>query len=111
MLQLLCRAENTYATLLEDHPETIKDFGSDTNLQIELGAKYAGYIERQEIEVGKLAHKHEGRTLPYELVADRIADYLRESRAGGPTRNISRAGFRARIEGIELAGADALRVH
>jgi peptidyl-prolyl cis-trans isomerase C len=60
----------------------------------------------------RLERKHEGRTLPYELVADRIADYLRESvRRRADAQYIARLVSAARIEGIELAGADALRVH
>ena len=60
----------------------------------------------------RLERKHEGRTLPYELVADRIADYLRESvRRRADAQYIARLVTAARIEGIELAGADALRVH
>jgi nitrite reductase/ring-hydroxylating ferredoxin subunit len=60
----------------------------------------------------RLERKHEGRTLPYELVADRIADYLRESvRRRADAQYVARLVSAARIEGIELAGADALRVH
>jgi peptidyl-prolyl cis-trans isomerase C len=60
----------------------------------------------------RLERKHEGRTLPYELVADHIADYLRESvRRWADAQYIARLVSAARIEGIELAGADALRVH
>ena len=57
----------------------------------------------------RLERKHDGRLLPYEMVAERIADYLRES-GGAPTLNTGLVTA-ARIEGIELAGADALRVH
>ena len=34
---------------------------------------------RYGFHIIRLDRKHEGRLLPYELVADRIADYLRES--------------------------------
>ncbi len=67
---------------------------------------------RYGVHVIRLERKHEGRTLPYELVADRIADYLRESvRRRADAQYIARLVSAARIEGIELAGADALRVH
>ncbi len=60
----------------------------------------------------RLERRHEGRTLPYELVADRIADYLRESvRRRADAQYVARLVSAARIEGIELAGADVLRVH
>ncbi len=50
--------------------------------------------------------------LPYEVVADRIADYLRDSvRRRADAQYIARLVTAAKIEGIELTGADALRVH
>ena len=67
---------------------------------------------RYGFHVIRLDRKHEGRTLPYELVADRIADYLRESvRRRADAQYVARLVSAARIEGIEPAGADALRVH
>jgi peptidyl-prolyl cis-trans isomerase C len=67
---------------------------------------------RYGFHVIRLDRKHEGQTLPYELVAGRIADYLRESvRRRADAQYIARLVTAARIEGIELAGADALRVH
>jgi peptidyl-prolyl cis-trans isomerase C len=67
---------------------------------------------RYGFHVIRLDRKREGRTLPYELVADRIADYLRHSvRRRADAQYIARLVSAARIEGIELAGADALRVH
>ena len=67
---------------------------------------------RYGFHVIRLERKHEGRTLPYELVADRIANYLRESvRRRADAQYIARLVSAARIEGIELAGADTLRVH
>ncbi len=56
MMQLLCRSENTYASLLKEYPESLSDFGEETNFQIELTAKYAGYIDRQQGEIAKLSH-------------------------------------------------------
>jgi peptidyl-prolyl cis-trans isomerase C len=67
---------------------------------------------RYGFHVIRLDRKHEGRTLPYETVAGRIADYLRESvRRRADAQYIARLVTAARIEGIEIAGADALRVH
>lgn len=54
--QLLCRPENTYASLYQMYPDAIQDFGEEINFQIELNLKYAGYIDRQNQEVNKLAH-------------------------------------------------------
>jgi peptidyl-prolyl cis-trans isomerase C len=67
---------------------------------------------RYGFHVIRLDRKHEGHTLPYEVVAGRIADYLRESvRRRADAQYVARLVSAARIEGIELAGADALRVH
>jgi len=67
---------------------------------------------RYGFHVIRLDRKNEGRTLPYEAVAGRIADYLRESvRRRADAQYIARLVTAARIEGVELAGADALRVH
>jgi peptidyl-prolyl cis-trans isomerase C len=67
---------------------------------------------RYGFHVIRLDRKHEGQTLPYETVADRIADYLRESvRRRAAAQYIARLISAAQIEGVELAGADALRVH
>jgi peptidyl-prolyl cis-trans isomerase C len=67
---------------------------------------------RYGFHIIRLDRKHEGRMLPYEIVATRIADYLRESvRRRADAQYVARLVSAARIEGIELAGADALRVH
>jgi peptidyl-prolyl cis-trans isomerase C len=67
---------------------------------------------RYGFHIIRLDRKHDGRVLPYEIVADRIADYLRESvRRRADAQYIARLVTAARIEGIELTGADALRVH
>lgn len=52
--QLLCRPEFTYESLKDLYPEHIPDFGTDTNRQIELQLKYAGYIQRQTQEIARL---------------------------------------------------------
>ena len=67
---------------------------------------------RYGFHVIRLDRKHAGRTLPYEVVAGRIADYLRESvRRRADAQYIARLVSAAKIEGVELAGAEALRVH
>lgn len=67
---------------------------------------------RYGFHIVKLERRHDGRLLPYEVVAERIADYLRDSvRRRADAQYIARLVTAARIEGVELAGADALRVH
>jgi peptidyl-prolyl cis-trans isomerase C len=60
----------------------------------------------------RLDRKIEERELPFEAVAARIADYLAESvERRAVAQYIARLASQARIEGIELAGVEALRVH
>ncbi len=67
---------------------------------------------RYGFHVVRLDRKIEGRTLPYEVVAAQIAGYLRDSvRRRADAQYVARLVSAARIEGIDLAGADALRVH
>lgn len=67
---------------------------------------------RYGFHIIRLDRKHDGRVLPYEIVADRIADYLRESvRRRADAQYIARLVTAAKVEGIDVAGADALRVH
>jgi peptidyl-prolyl cis-trans isomerase C len=68
---------------------------------------------RYGLHVIRLDRKIEGRDLPFELVADRIADYLREAvrrRAGA--QYVARLMSRAQITGIACEGAaEAHRVN
>jgi peptidyl-prolyl cis-trans isomerase C len=67
---------------------------------------------RYGFHIIRLDRKHEGQLLPYELVASRIADYLNESvRRRADAQYIARLVSAAKIEGIDLADADAHRVH
>ncbi len=83
-----------------------------------LVALEAGSIIREPVatrygfHIIRLDRKHVGRELPFELVADRIAEYLQESvQRRAMAQYIARVASVARIEGIELASAEALRVN
>lgn len=67
---------------------------------------------RYGFHIIRLDRKHDGQVLPYDIVAGRIADYLRESvRRRADAQYIARLVTAAKIEGIDVAGAEALRVH
>lgn len=60
----------------------------------------------------RLERKIDGQTLPYELVAARIADYLREAVAHrAQAQYVARLVSAAAIEGVMLAGAAEHRVN
>lgn len=67
---------------------------------------------RYGFHIIRLDRRHEGRELPFDLVVDRIAEHLEESvQRRATAQYIARLASAARLEGIELAGADALRVN
>ena len=67
---------------------------------------------RYGFHIIRLDRKHEGRELPFELVADRIAEYLQESvQRRALAQYIARLATAAKIEGVDLAGAEAMRVN
>jgi peptidyl-prolyl cis-trans isomerase C len=67
---------------------------------------------RYGFHVIRLDRKIEGRILPYELVAERIACYLKDSVERRATAQyVARLVARATIGGIEIEGAEAHRVH
>jgi peptidyl-prolyl cis-trans isomerase C len=64
------------------------------------------------LHIIRLDRKIEGRQLPFELVAERIADYLKEGVGRRATAQyIARLVSRATITGIALEGAEAHRVN
>lgn len=77
-----------------------------------------GATTRQPVEtrygfhIIRLDRRIDGSDLPFELVADRIADYLTESVGRrAVAQYVARLASKADIEGIVLADAEAMRVH
>ncbi len=67
---------------------------------------------RRYFEQNRQRFRHDGRGLPFELVADRIAEYLQESvQRRALAQYIARLAGAAHIEGVELASAEAMRVN
>jgi peptidyl-prolyl cis-trans isomerase C len=66
---------------------------------------------RYGLHIIRLDRKVEGQQLPFEAVAERIAEYLRESvTRRAATQYIARLVSKAEITGIVLAGAEAHQV-
>jgi peptidyl-prolyl cis-trans isomerase C len=67
---------------------------------------------RYGFHIVRLDRKHEGRELPFELVAGRIAQYLQESvKRRALAQYVARLATAARIEGVDFASAEAMRVN
>lgn len=67
---------------------------------------------RYGFHIVRLDRRVEGRALPFEMVADHIAEYLNENvRRRAIAQFIARLVSRATIAGVEMPGAEQHRVH
>jgi tRNA uridine 5-carboxymethylaminomethyl modification enzyme len=109
LAQLLCRPEWTYQTLLKEFPEDYVDHGSETNLQIELELKYAGYIDRQVSEVAKLEHV-ELMNIPPSFDFKSISGLRNEAKQKLSLANPITVGQASRLSGVSPADISILIV-
>ena len=104
--QLLRRPEVTYATL----PSRDESLTAEIAQQVEIAVKYAGYIDRQELDVQKLKTL-EGKEIPPTFNYEGVTGLRHEARQKlGKIRpaTIAQAG---RISGISPADIGLLLVH
>jgi tRNA uridine 5-carboxymethylaminomethyl modification enzyme len=78
--------------------------------QLEVAAKYAGYIERQEEEIARQRRNEETR-LPDDLDYARVAGLSNEVRQKLATIRPATVGQAARVPGITPAAVSILLVH
>jgi tRNA uridine 5-carboxymethylaminomethyl modification enzyme len=78
--------------------------------QIEIGAKYAGYIERQKDEVERAAY-YENLRLPAELDYMQVAALSIEVRQKLNKHRPETLGLASRISGVTPAAISLLLVH
>jgi len=107
--QLLCRPENSYHELLKLYPETIYDFGEETNFQIEVNLKYAGYINRQTSEIDKLSHV-ENISIPVGFDFDQVHGLRNEARQKLGLIAPQTLGQALRISGVSPADISILMI-
>jgi len=107
--QLLCRPENTYASLMQTYSDTIQDFGEEINFQIELNLKYAGYIDRQTQEVAKLSHV-ENIPIPTHFDFDSVHGLRNEARQKLTKHAPHTVGQAQRISGVSPADISILMI-
>lgn len=109
LAQMLCRPEWTYQTLLQEYPDTLVDYGVDTNLQIELALKYAGYIDRQITEVAKLEHV-EAICVPDGFDFKLVSGLRNEARQRLEQASPKNLGQASRLSGVSPADISILIV-
>jgi tRNA uridine 5-carboxymethylaminomethyl modification enzyme len=109
LAQLLCRPENSYASLLRDFPECFYDHGAEINLQIELNLKYAGYIGRQEAEIQRLS-EFEHLLIPASFNYLEVVGLSREAREKLSQVKPATLGQASRLLGVSPADIQILRI-
>lgn len=109
LLQILARPENTYAGMVKDFPEDVSDHGDSINLQIELHAKYEGYLKRQDDEVARAAHT-ENICIPKDLDYFEIKGLRKEAMQKLSHANPQNLGQASRIPGVSPADITVLRI-
>ncbi len=109
LAQLLCRPENSYASLLKEYPESFLDHGADINAQIELNIKYAGYIGRQEGEIAKLAHV-ENILVPKGFDFYSVTGLRNEAKQKLSRHSPENLGQASRISGVSPADISILMI-
>jgi tRNA uridine 5-carboxymethylaminomethyl modification enzyme len=108
--ELLRRPNLSYKSLM-----TIEELGPGTlddqaALQIEIQAKYAGYIDRQEKEIARQL-RQETTTLPHDLNYETIVGLSAEAKQKLASIRPATVGMATRIPGMTPAAISLLLVH
>lgn len=107
LLDLLKRPQVTYSQLAE---LSAGDVATDVGEQIEINAKYSGYIDRQQEEVDRL-RQYEAMRLPDDFDYDRVSGLSNEVRAklkASRPETLAQAG---RISGVTPAAVSLLMIY
>ena len=120
LFDLLRRPGVDYATLMSMNEgtyqssdvsrETLGDLSESVVEQVEVGAKYSGYIDRQRDEVERAAH-YEKLRLPAELDYMQVIALSFEVRQKLQTHRPETLGQASRISGVTPAAISLLMVH
>ena len=113
--ELLRRPEVSYDALLEvvgspDWTQVDDRLPAQVRAQVEVRAKYAGYIERQEDEVERQRRNEETR-LPDDLDYSQVAGLSHEVRQKLAEARPATVGLAGRLPGITPAAVSILLVH
>lgn len=106
---LIARPENNYQAILEAYPSDLHHYDADTNLQIELVLKYAGYIDRQNTEVSRLEHIDKIK-IPPQFDYSSVIGLRNEAREKLKKFRPENLGGASRISGVSPADIQILMV-
>ena len=110
---LLRRPEVDYATLigaLDGRYAPSVPLSADVAEQVQIGVKYAGYIERQQLDVQRAA-EYEGLALPEDLDYAAVAGLSIEVRQKLARARPPTLGHASRVSGVTPAAISLLLVH
>jgi tRNA uridine 5-carboxymethylaminomethyl modification enzyme len=110
LYELLRRPEATYAKLAPWMEPDLPAAGSDVAEQIEIGAKYAGYIERQKSEVARQVAQDDVR-LPQDIDYASVRGLSKEVQQRLNQHRPETIGQVSRLQGITPAAISLLLVH
>lgn len=109
LFQLLKRPEITYADLKSRFPDKVTSLPEDTEKQIELEAKYDGYINRQRQQIERF-QKMESQALPSSMDYSAIKGLRREAVEKLTQVQPRSIGQASRISGVSPADVSILMV-
>ena len=107
-LDLLCRPEIDYATLMQAFGPGVND--AAVAAQVEIQAKYAGYIERQQQAIDK-QQRYETMSIPKDVVYATIMGLSNEVKQKLTATKPTTIGLAARIPGVTPAAISLLLIH
>ncbi|TDX28794.1 tRNA uridine 5-carboxymethylaminomethyl modification enzyme [Modicisalibacter xianhensis] len=108
LFELLKRPELTYSDIASFKGDAVSDEAVAEQVQIQ--AKYQGYIDRQQDEIDKLK-RHEATPLPADIDYDRVeglSNEIRQKLAAARPETLAQAG---RISGVTPAAVSILLIH
>ena len=107
-LELLCRPELSYECLMQVFGPSVQD--KKVAEQVEIQAKYAGYIERQQQEIDK-QRRYEDAKIPENFSYEAISGLSSEVRQKLIAAKPATIGIASRIPGITPAAISLLLIY
>lgn len=109
LFKLLARPEMDYQKLKELYPEDVLSYSKEIEEQLELSAKYEGYIKRQELEISKFDHL-EKMAFPQDFNPKNILGLRKEAVDKLLKYTPHNLGQASRISGVSPADLSVLLV-
>ncbi len=110
LMDLLARPDVRYRDLVSLEVMDAPELADDVVEQVEIQAKYAGYIERQSQEIEK-NRRHEEMKLPEGLDYSQVSGLSIEIQEKLARQHPATLGMAGRISGVTPAALSLLRIH